>query len=60
MKISELIKLLEEVKNVKGDCTIKAFHHDGANSLRAYPQDIKPNSFVDNGKDGLIIGGWYD
>jgi len=58
MKISALIKLLEEIKSDCGDCEIKAFHHEGGNSLRAYPDEIDRDSFVEN--DGiLIIGGYY-
>jgi hypothetical protein len=58
MIISELINLLEEIKLERGDVEIKAFHHEGSNSLRASPCDIDRDSFVDN-ESVLTIGGYY-
>ena len=58
MKLSELIELLENIKHNRGDCEIKAFHHEGGSSLRAYPDKIDIDSFVDY-EGVLTIGGYY-
>ncbi len=61
MKISNLIELLEEIKGEFGDREIDAFHHEGGNSLRAYPDQINKDSFRDNDNNGVLtIGGYYD
>lgn len=70
MILSELILLLEDMKKERGDLEIHAFHHEGGNSLRAYPSEITRFSDGDIGsfvfgtkKDGVkyvVIGGPYD
>lgn len=60
MKISELIDYLEEVSKVLGDIEVLAFHHEGGNSLRAYPDEITNYSFLLKNKRELVIGGYYD
>lgn len=57
MKISGLIKVLQEKLNEYGDIEILAFHHEGGNSLRAYPGEITEESIINKDNKFLIIGG---
>ena len=60
MLISEVISLLEEAKERFGDVRLDAFHHEGGNSLRAYPREFDRDSIVEADTGILTIGGWYN
>jgi hypothetical protein len=60
MRITDLIYYLEELKEGLGDLVVLAFHHEGGNSLRAYPGEITNDSFLLKNAETLVIGGYYN
>ena len=60
MQISELVNFLENLRDIFGDIEVFAFHHEGGNSLRAYPEEVDEGSFLLKNGEELVIGGYYD
>ena len=56
MKVSDLILFLEELMTT-GDYEVKAFHHEGGNSLRGYVGPIDDSSFFVDKKNKVIVIG---